>query len=204
MTMKRGGGPAREEGPQVLICCADIRGLEAADARLPGRDGTAGSAFARSLLALAAREFWGLAALPPLAYAPDGRPFFPGEPGRHFSLSHTRTHVLAAVSDHPVGVDIETVAPRSERLLRLMSERERRDFEFHELWVLRESCYKLAGGGDLRSMRFAREGGRIVPPVAGALCRLYAEAEGCRAAAATFGPELPERLTLVPAEEIRS
>ena len=47
MTMKRGGGPAREEGPQVLICCADIRGLEAADARLPGRDGTAGSAFAR-------------------------------------------------------------------------------------------------------------------------------------------------------------
>ena len=43
-----------------------------------------------------------------------------------------------------------------------------------------------------------------MPPVAGALCRLYAEAEGCRAAAATFGPELPERLTLVPAEEIRS
>lgn len=188
----------------MLIFCADIRGLDASAARLPGRGRSAGSAFAHSLLMLAAREFWGLQELPELAYDGRGKPYFPGEPEKHFSLSHTRTHVLAAVSGWPVGADIESAVPRSARLERLMSERERRDFEFYELWVLRESCYKLAGGGDLRSMRFAREGGRIIPPVPGALCRLYPDVPGCRAAAATFGPELPERLVMVPPEEICS
>ena len=38
----------------MLICCADIRGLDASRARLSGRKNTAGSAFARSLLLFAA------------------------------------------------------------------------------------------------------------------------------------------------------
>ena len=44
----------------MLICCADIRGLDASRARLSGRKNTAGGAFARSLLLFAAGEYWDL------------------------------------------------------------------------------------------------------------------------------------------------
>lgn len=189
----------------MLVCCADIRALDNARPLLAGRGGRAPSGFARSLLLVAAWELWGWRALPEVAYRRSGRPYFPAEPQRYFSLSHTRTHVLAAVAEVPVGADVETARERPAQLWqRLMNERERRDFEPYELWCLRESCYKLMDGGDLRTMPFRREGGRIAAPVEGVSCRLYRPDEGCFAAACALGAEPPEGLLLVPPREICS
>ena len=189
----------------MLICCADIRGLDASRARLSGRKNTAGSAFARSLLLFAAGEYWGLGRLPEVAYSPSGKPYFPEEPGKYFSLSHTLTHVLAAVADVPVGADIETVRPKGDGFWeRLMDEEERRDFRPFELWCLRESCYKLLDGGSLRSLRFRRGAAGIIAPEAGVLCRSYGPVQGCFAAACALGEEPPEELVMVPPVEICS
>lgn len=50
-------------------------------------------------------------ALPPMAWTEGGKPFFPGEPDVHFSLSHTPGGVLVGLSALPLGVDLERVRP---------------------------------------------------------------------------------------------
>ena len=113
--------------------------------------------------------------------------------------------ILAAVSAAPVGADVQLRDGRGERLAeRLMSEREREQFDFYELWSLRESLYKLTGEGSLRSLRFERRGGLIVPPHEGARCRVYADIPGCSAAAASLVEPPPERLIRVDGAKICS
>lgn len=184
---------------------ADIRGADESRARLAGRTRAPGSAFALSLLAAAARDCWGFDTLPRLDVGPGGKPFFPARPDCHFSLSHTDTHVLAALSDAPVGADIQT--RRSLRpgfSERLTTPRERADFDFFELWALRESFYKLAGAGSLRSLRFCREDGRILAPDPTVRCRLYGDVPGCAAAVCCFDETPPDALTPMPLEAICS
>jgi phosphopantetheinyl transferase len=113
--------------------------------------------------------------------------------------------VLVAVSEHPVGVDIEMKRPCSEAFVaKLTDEQERADFDFFELWVLRESLFKLIGKGNLRKMRFRRENGVIVPPAAGVRCRLYGDVPGCTAAVCCFEGDFPESIAMVETPEISS
>ena len=51
------------------------------------------------LLAEACRRVWGWEALPAVERSPRGKPFFPGEPDRFFSLSHSGGYALCALSD---------------------------------------------------------------------------------------------------------
>ena len=177
----------------VLILYSDTRGLDEGRALCRGRSRAPGSAFAYSLLFRALELWQGARELPEAAIDERGKPFFPERPDWHFSLSHTRGFVLAAVSASPVGADVQLRDGRGERLAeRLMSEREREDFDF----------YKLTGEGSLRDMRFERRGGLIVPPKAGAFCRVYADIPGCAAAAASYAEPLPERLIRVEGEKI--
>ena len=132
------------------------------------------------------------------------KPCFPERPDCCFSLSHTSTHVLALLSDTPVGADIEALRAPPERLLRTATDEELSAFGFFGLWTLRESVYKLTGRGDLRSMGFSLREGQIVPPFAGVRCRLYGDVPGCAVAAACGAGELPERVIMVDAAEIRS
>lgn len=78
-----------------------------------GHGGGAGgrSCRRRRLLALGVRERWGLAALPELARAPGGKPFFPAFPQYRFNLTHTDGLCLCALSEAEVGVDAERVRP---------------------------------------------------------------------------------------------
>ena len=76
----------------------------------PARSKAHGSAWGVSLLAYAVRAVWGIA-LPETAELPGGKPYFPACPQVHFSVSHTRTAVLVAVSAAPVGADVEQVRP---------------------------------------------------------------------------------------------
>lgn len=108
------------------------------------------------LLERALRETCGLTALPPVARGERGKPFFPEEPGIHFSLSHSGPFCLCALSSAPVGADIEAVRPRGEVLLhRGLTDAERAWClaagdpwpRFCLLWTRRESRCKWSGRG---------------------------------------------------------
>ena len=153
-----------------------------------GRDG---SAVVYSLLDDAFRAQFGRD-LPVIEKTPAGKPFFPGEPGIHFSLSHCATHVLCALSDSPVGVDIESPRSVSERTIRFFSSPdELSHFNPLELWVLKESYIKLVGGNLMmvRKIRFSLENGEIIAPDGQTKSRLYL-VDGCTAAVSTHGADV--------------
>ena len=132
----------------------------------PARTKAHGSAWGVSLLAYAVRAVWGID-LPETAELPGGKPYFPACPQLHFSVSHTRTAALVAVSAAPVGADVEQVRPLHPAMARRLAQADCGDLQPFELWTLRESWFKLTGAGDLRTIPFRRTDGAIIPPEAG-------------------------------------
>ena len=123
---------------------------------LYGAEGLTARDQAHRLLALAAAEHWGLSPLPALDRAEHGKPFFPGLPERQFNLSHSGPYAFCALSDVPVGVDVERLRPRRVALVkRALSEEEsawyvsrgRRWEDFYTLWTCKEARVKCLGTG---------------------------------------------------------
>ena len=182
---------------------ADVRGLDEADALYPAHSASPGSAFGTSLLARAYRDSVGLTPRR-LARTLLAVSFIPDDPAFHYSVSHSKTHVLVAVSDRPVGVDTETHRriPIST-VEKLTTPAERASFPFFDTWVLRESYYKLTGKGDLRTLRFYRRGEHIVPPDDEVFCRLYRDIAGSSTAVCCYdGDDFPAALICVPPEKL--
>lgn len=84
----------------------------------------------------------------------NGKPFLDGS--QSFSLSHCGDYAVCAVSDSPIGVDIERKREGSASLARrfftdsecrLIEESPDRDDKFCELWVIKESYIKALGTG---------------------------------------------------------
>lgn len=152
------------------------------------RHGKNGSEAAYALLGHAYRsEFH--ANPPPIEKTPNGKPFFPSSPDIHFSLSHSKTHVLCALSRRPVGADIESPRQISARAINYFcSPDELEMFDPLDLWVLKESYIKLIGGtlAMVKKIRFSLVGDRIVAPDENAFPMLYRVGE-CRAAVTAFG-----------------
>ena len=144
-------------------------------------------------------------ALPEILKTPAGKPFFPAFPEIHFSVSHTKTHVLCAVSDRPVGVDVETARPvRPGVPDRVCTPEELEVFDFFELWVLKESYIKLTGnnGVILNSVCFSGYRDHIVTPDSAVGARLYGDVPGCFASACTGGYDFPMQITMIPPDAI--
>ena len=136
---------------------------------------------------------------PEIARAPGGKPYFIGTSVPYFSLSHTKTHVLAALSDREIGVDIETRRDVTDALRdRLFTPEEQRGFDFFDGWTLREAVYKLTGEGGLMTMRLARTAAGIVTPFPDVRCRNYDDIPGCAAAVACRAGDFAEKIELVP------
>ena len=124
---------------------------------LCGVQSPAGRQKAYALLEEAVRRYWKLPALPELARAERGKPYFPAYPAYHFNLSHSGPYLLCALSDRPVGVDVQTVrAAWSPKLVeRSCTPAERRWLErwenrpdcFALLWACKESVGKQSGYG---------------------------------------------------------
>lgn len=106
----------------------------------------------RSLLAQALRD----RGLPPMPLLHDeaGRPYL--KDGPQISLSHTRGAAALALSDSPVGVDIERLRPIRENIDRRVMSGTEYDWyvsrgaaaaDFFVLWTLKESYYKNLGTG---------------------------------------------------------
>lgn len=123
------------------------------------RDGRSGAEAAYALLGSAFRTLYE-GAVPEIKKTANGKPFFPDRPEIHFSLSHSRTHVLCAVSPAPVGVDIESPRDISARAVNYFSSPyEQELFEPLDLWVLKESFIKLIGGtlALMKTLRFSQD-----------------------------------------------
>jgi phosphopantetheinyl transferase len=163
-----------------------------------------GSEAALSLLRYGVRETCGIE-LPRIEKSPLGKPFFPERPDIFFSLSHTKTHVLAAVSGTPVGVDVETRRPVLPGVPgRVCAPEELLQFDFFELWVLKESFVKVSGNSrvDPRSIRFGRDGERIVTPDVSVRARLFTTVPGCAAAVCAEGGGIPDELGMAELSKI--
>ena len=111
---------------------------------------------ARDLLALAAKEAWGLSPLPEIALREGGKPFFPAHPGLHFNLSHSGGLALCALDGAPVGVDIQVVKEWRPSLPRRVCSAEELAWlegqpefwpAFTLLWALKEARVKESGRG---------------------------------------------------------
>ena len=111
---------------------------------------------AYALLALAAREVWGLSPLPPLARGEHGKPYFPGLEDRCFNLSHSGSLALCARDGAPVGADLQLSRPWRPGLPDRVCAPEERAWlsargddpgAFALLWALKESRCKLTGRG---------------------------------------------------------
>lgn len=187
----------------LALYCSDIRHADERKARQKPRSPQKGSAFGVSLLEYAVLRQWSLP-LPELTPPGSGKPGFTNMPGKHFSISHTNTHVLVALSDAPVGVDVQTRRDITEQSARaLMDDTEWEQFDFHDLWCLRESLYKLNGAGHLRDvLRFRRAENGIVFPVPNVTGFLIPGIEGCAAAVCQERSFVLPQLEWVPVEAL--
>jgi len=179
---------------------ADIRGIDEKDALYPPLSDSHGSAFGVSLLAAAYRDCAG-APLPKIIKLLTGKPFSPERPEYHYSISHSKTHVLVALSKQPVGVDTETHRSIKQATIeKLTTPAELAGLPFFDIWVLRESLFKLNGKGDTRTMRFYKRIGKIVSPEDGVCCRLYSDIEGSSTAVSCYSGDFPDKIKKIPVE----
>ena len=117
----------------------------------PGEGHEAG----RDLLAKLYREHRG-AEMPDVVLEERGKPRFAEDP-LHFSITHTRHHVFAAISDKPIGIDAEELGRDiSLRLAdKILSDWERAQYDaapdkrlaLLKFWVLKEADGKRTGEG---------------------------------------------------------
>lgn len=100
-----------------------------------------------------------------------GKPFLAGHPEIHFNLSHCKNGIAVAVSDQPVGIDIERYHKFSDALLRhTMNEAEQQvimesddpERTFTEYWTKKEAVFKLRGTGITKGLHELLDGDELV------------------------------------------
>ena len=89
-----------------------------------------------------------------IAYGPYGKPCLRDYPDAHFNISHSGPYVACAVSDEPVGIDIQEVVPYDPDVARLVFSEEEierieksldQDLAFARTWAKAESVLKVTG-----------------------------------------------------------
>ena len=96
---------------------------------------------------------------PSFLYNEYGAPYL--ENGPYFSISHCKQGIAVAVSETPIGIDIETTRPLNEGLVRkTMNDVEQThifssshpETEFIRLWTQKEAYVKMQGTGIISDM----------------------------------------------------
>ena len=117
---------------------------------------------AYQLLKQGLSEVYGIEENPVFEYNEHGKPSIIGHPEICFNLSHCKEAAICAISDQPVGADVESVRSFNESLVRYtMNEDEIRQIEssedqavaFIRLWTMKESAMKLIGTGISNDMK---------------------------------------------------
>lgn len=90
-------------------------------------------------------------------YEEGGKPFFVNHPEIQFNLSHSGAMLACAISDSPVGIDIQQIRPWKQNYIHKFSSCEqafinqqpdsKKDEAFIWLWTRKESYMKYTGEG---------------------------------------------------------
>lgn len=105
-------------------------------------------------------DLLGISTLPDFQYNEYGKPFIPN--ALYFSISHCQHAIAVAVSEQPIGIDIESVRPfRSALIERTMNEEEQATIHrandasraFTALWTQKEAVVKWQGTGIISDLR---------------------------------------------------
>ena len=108
------------------------------------------------------KKEYGITEPPVFEYGEHGKPMIAGHPEIHFNLSHCREAVACAVSNRPVGIDVESVREYKDSLarytmnddeLRTIAAAGRPDAAFIRLWTMKEAALKLTGRGITDNMK---------------------------------------------------
>lgn len=100
-----------------------------------------------------------------------GKPFLKNYPDIHFNISHCKAGIAVAVSDQPVGIDIESYREVSDSLLRYTMNEEERHLitesddpirTFTEYWTKKEAVFKLRGTGITHDLHELLNGDEVV------------------------------------------
>lgn len=88
-----------------------------------------------------------------------GKPYLVEYTNIHFNISHSKGAIACAVSDRPVGVDIERIRKIDFRIVRyffsqqekdyIFADSESTDLRFTEVWTKKEAYLKFLGTGIL-------------------------------------------------------
>ncbi len=98
---------------------------------------------ARALLCRLISEFCAEELTEYITAGENGRPYIEGRNGIFISISHSKDMIAAAVSERPVGIDIEYIRPVSEKLRkRICNEADLNEDEFFKNWTLKEAWLK--------------------------------------------------------------
>lgn len=99
------------------------------------------------------REF-GITARPTFTIGTHGKPSLAEFPDIHFNISHCATAIACAVSDRPVGIDVESTDRKiSPHLVEYVMNKEEREailndrLDFFRIWTRKEAFVKLHGTG---------------------------------------------------------
>ena len=113
------------------------------------------SVLAFVLLQRALSEEDGITEIPEFVYNEFGKPSLPNLP-IHFSLSHCKDAVACAVSDHNIGIDVESIVPYNPDVarrvctadeLKMLEQSSNKGVEFIKLWTVKEAISKYEGMG---------------------------------------------------------
>ena len=119
------------------------------------------------LLKQGLREEYGITDNPVFEYNEHGKPSIVGHPEIYFNLSHCKEAVVCAISNKPVGVDVESIREYKESLVRYtMNEDEILEIKsakhphitFIRLWTMKEATLKLLGTGISKDMKSVLDG----------------------------------------------
>ena len=117
---------------------------------------------AYQLLKRGLKEVYGMEDNPHFIYNEHGKPSIEGHPEIFFNLSHCKEAAICAISDKPIGVDVESVRAFNDSLVRYtMNDDEVREIEtaddravaFIRLWTMKEAALKLQGTGISNEMK---------------------------------------------------
>ncbi len=156
------------------------------------------------LLAYALREF-GYADEPVFRTGEHGKPYIEGGP--EFSVSHSGEYVLCAVSDVPVGCDVELVAEQPRGVAkRFFTADEFAECtcaeDFFRIWTRKESFIKATGlGMSLPLTSFSTFGGTVTRDGVDWFIKNYA-LSGYACALCTRGDCLPAELCIAGEAEL--
>ena len=101
-------------------------------------------------------EEYGITDNPIFEYNEHGKPSIVGHPEIFFNLSHCKEAAVCAISDKPIGVDVECIREAKESLInytmneeekQLISSSDNPSSVFIRLWTMKEATSKLVGTG---------------------------------------------------------